>query len=123
MSSGDRPSTCAGENVSVREYMMYFLGIGVGNSRGVGLGELLNELPYQEERVIEDLQTLEGNNYIQSDREGIYPVDTEGFNQILEETEQDSLAETIYMFDEAAFDYIESTDLYLAEESLEYVFS
>ena len=123
MSKGDLSRASTGENVSVREYMMYFLGMGIGDSRSVGLGELLDEMPYSEERVTEDLSVLEENDYVQTDEEEIYPVEVEGFNQILEETEQDKLRETVYRFDEAAFDYLESTDLYLAEQSLEYVFS
>lgn len=123
MSKGDLSRASTGENVSIREYMMYFLGMGTGDSRSVGLGELLDEMPYNEERVTEDLSVLEENDYVQTDEEEIYPVEVEGFNQILEETGQDKLGETIYRFDEAAFDYIESTDLYLAEQSLKYVFS
>ena len=123
MSKGDLSRASTGENVSIREYMMYFLGMGTGDSRSVGLGELLDEMPYSEKRVMKDLSVLEENDYVQTDEEEIYPVEVEGFNQILEETGQDKLGETIYRFDEAAFDYIESTDLYLAEQSLKYVFS
>ena len=109
-------------NSSKREYMMYFTGMGVGRLREVELSELLDEMPYEQEQVIENVENLESEGYIETISDAIYPTETEGFNDILENTELPEVEETRYSLTGKGMEYLEKTGIKDLERSLEQVF-
>jgi len=98
-------------NSSKREYMMYFTGMGVGRLREVELSELLDEMPYEQEQVIENVENLESEGYIETISDAIYPTETEGFNDILENTELPEVEETRYSLTGKGMECLEKTGI------------
>lgn len=107
---------------TVREYMMYFIGLGKGEDKEVEIGELTENVPYSQNSVIEDLETLEERGYISTRDEEIYPEKVSGFNDILENTEMSEVSPTSYRVEQKGFDYISDLELMGIEESLQHVF-
>lgn len=107
---------------SVREYMIYFTGMGDGESRDVGLGDLLEELPYRDSDVMDDLERLEELGYLESSDSGIYPVETQGFDKKLEDTVFDPVDESFYRLDDRGFEFVQEAGLNDYEESLRSIF-
>lgn len=107
---------------SVREYMIYFTGLGEGRSLSVDLEELLEKLPYRESEVMDDLGRLEDTGYIESNHSGIYPLETKGFDERLEETVFESVEETSYRLGEKGLEFLSEAGLKDYEESLREIF-
>ncbi|MFB6116667.1 MAG: hypothetical protein ABEK10_04105 [Candidatus Nanosalina sp.] len=107
---------------SVREYMLYFTGMGEGESRNVELNALLEELPYSSSEIINDLESLEDHGYVQSSHSEIYPLGTDGFESRLEETVFSSVDESFYRLDDRGLEFLRETGLRDYEESLRRIF-
>jgi hypothetical protein len=104
------------------EYMMYFVGLGEGESLEVDTSVLSEELPYEPEDVLDDLDRLEEEDYIESVYDSIHPDAVEGFNEIMDRTEFRELDPSSYRLGGKSREFIEKTDIDRIEESLKYVF-
>ena len=122
MSSQESFDNFSGRSPSTHEYMLYFIGLGEGPEREVCLNELLEEMPYSPEKVVEGLENLEERGYVDTRNKGLYPVETTGFDEILESTEFESTSPTSYSLGVQGKMYLEETGLESLEQSLQEVF-
>lgn len=98
--------------------MLYFVGLG---GPEVSLEELLEKMPHSDNDITRDLERLEQEGYIRASADGIYPVETEGFNNILQDTEYDQIDDTAYSLDEKGQRYVRQAEIQKIEESLRQV--
>jgi|APHM01.1.fsa_nt_gi hypothetical protein len=112
---------------SLREYMLYFVGLDEDASEPQDLelaaSRLLKEVPYSCSRVKEDLERLEDGGYINLDNlesldSDIHPVETDGFDDILEDTVYSPVETTTVSLEDRGIQYVEETDLFYLQDSL-----
>lgn len=109
------------DEISFREFGIYFLGLRDGES--VKLNELEREMPYNIETITEELEGFKQKSYIDSIHNKIVkPVDSDGFNEILSETVQDPVADEEYRLTREGREYLQEMGLGELTDNLEYVF-
>lgn len=94
---------------------MYFVGLGEPD---VSLEELLEKMPHAEDDIARDLEKLEEEGYVQASTDRIHPVEKDGFNDILQDTEYDQIDETAYSLDERGKSYVSRAEIQKIEDSL-----
>lgn len=113
---------CSEEALTAKEFAIYFLGLEEDGT--VTLEELSEELPYSEEIIVERLENLKQQNYIDSVyEESLKPTKTQGFEEKLYNVRQETVEEERYWLTDEGREYIEEMELEGIKESLEYVFS
>lgn len=116
------------EDFSLNEYMMYFVGLGEGEPRSAGVGELVEKFPRSSEDVIDHLERLEEDGYIGSSETDTYVTQVKGFNEILEDTQLESVTDEElnggkrFWLEEKGLEYVESRELEELRPSLKYTF-
>lgn len=108
---------------SLKEFMLYFVGLGRGPHLRVKLDDLLEEMPHEKDDVVSDLEYLEEEGYVGTFSDSIYPTEVKGFNEILREAGFEELNETHYAVSEKGLEHVECLGLDSYEESLRYVFN
>ena len=105
--------------LTAREFAMYFLGLEENGS--VTLSTLNEKLPYEEQEVVDSLEDLKAQGYIESAYEGcLKPVKTQGFDDHLYNIDQDTLVEEEYWLTNTGEEFIKELELDSIKDSLEY---
>ena len=116
------------KDFSVKEYMMYFIGLGEGEKKSLGVGELVEKVPRNSQDVTDELEELEADGYLESNEQDTYITESKGFNDILEDTgfetiEMEEVNEGKYFqLSDKGREYVESRDLEKLRPSIRYAF-
>lgn len=94
---------------STREYLIYF--IGLEEQGTVSLNDFASEMPYENSDIAEDLEYLEKTDIMDSYYGKIKPIETKGFNKILEDTHFSETEETEYYLSEKGKNHMYSLEL------------
>ena len=103
-------------DVSGREFLRYFLGL--EQNVEVALDDLNREMPYSRDDIIDGLEYLEEQNYVESSHGEIKPEKTKGFNEILDDTQLDSVETEKNVLTDNGQRYLNETGLDRLEFSL-----
>jgi len=116
------------EDFSVKEYMMYFIGLGEGEERSLGVGELVEKVPRNSQEVIEELEKLESDGYLESNEKGSYVTESKGFNEILEGTRLEAIEDSevneskYFWLGHKGLEYVSTRDLDELRPNIQYAF-
>lgn len=116
------------DDLSINEYMIYFLGLGEGKEKSLSVEELVEKVPRNTQNVAQELEKLEKDGYLESNEKGSYITESKGFNDILEDTRfktvnHDGSEDSKYFWlGDKGLAYVESRDLEKLRPSIQYAF-